>query len=93
MRHDARPLWVVRTQAMEHSANSSTEDPAHTVQRLRKRVLAGAHLLVMSLSADEMAAANELILRGEAERVSSACRPCLVVRLDQDFAAGPGQLV
>ena len=68
---------------MENSASGPLETPANTLQRVRDRVLAGGHLLVMSLSADEMAAANELILRGEAEIVSSACKPFLRARLER----------
>ena len=63
------------------------EDPIATFERLRKRVLGGSNILLDSLTADEMVAANDLIAKGEAEIVSSACRPFLVAKLDRIIIA------
>ena len=59
------------------------EDPAATQKRLRKRVLGGSYLLVDRLTADELVAAQNLIFKGEAEIVLSACKPFLVAKLDR----------
>ena len=59
------------------------EDPAATLRRIRKRVLGGSYLLVDKLTADELAAAQNLIFKGEAEIVLSACKPFLVAKLDK----------
>ena len=59
------------------------EDPAVTLGRIRKRVLGGSYLLVDKLTADELAAAQNLIFNGEAEIVLSACKPFLVAKLNK----------
>ena len=59
------------------------EDPATTLKRLRKRVAGGSNVLVDSLTADELAAAQQLIFNDEAEIVLSACKPFLVAKLDR----------
>ena len=59
------------------------EDPAATLRRIRKRVLGGSRLLVDRLTADELAAAQSLIFKGEAEIILSACKPFLVAKLDK----------
>lgn len=59
------------------------EDPATTLKRVRKRVSDGNRLLLDSLTADELAAAQKLIFAGEAEIVSAACKPFLVAKLDR----------
>jgi hypothetical protein len=59
------------------------EDPALTLKRVRKRVLGGSRLLLDSLNADELAAAQQLIFADEAEIVSAACKPFLVAKLDR----------
>ena len=63
------------------------EDPATTLKRLRKRVLGGSYVVFDSLTADELVAAQDLILKGEAEIVSSACKPFLVAKLDRVIIA------
>ena len=63
------------------------EDPATTLKRLRKRVLGGSYVLLDSMAADELAAAQNLIFKGEAEIVLSACKPFLVAKLDRVIIA------
>lgn len=63
------------------------EDPATTLKRLRKRVLGGSNVLFDSLTADELVAAQNLIFKGEAEIVLSACKPFLVAKLDRVIIA------
>ena len=53
------------------------EDPAVTLKRMRSRVIYGGIITLETLSDSELAAANQLILEGEAEIISSACRPYL----------------
>ena len=64
-------------------SDSQHKDPAATLRQLRKRVLGGSQVLLDSMNADELAAAQELIFKGEAEIVSSACRPFLTTKLDR----------
>ena len=63
------------------------EDPATTLKRLRKRVLGGSYVLLDSMAADELVAAQSLIFKGEAEIVLSACKPFLVAKLDRVIIA------
>ncbi len=53
-------------------------DPNIAVQDVRRRIHAGARLLLDSLSDEELAAAYALILEGEAEIISEACKPFVV---------------
>ena len=50
-------------------------DPNISVQDMRRRIYAGARLLLDSLSNEELVAANVLIREGEAEIISEACKP------------------
>jgi hypothetical protein len=59
------------------------EDPTATMKRVRERVRNGGRLLLDSLSADELTAAQTLIFADEAEIVSEACKPFLVAKLDR----------
>jgi hypothetical protein len=59
------------------------EDPTATLKRVRDCVLRGGRLLLDSLNADELAAAQTLIFADEAEIVSEACKPFLVAKLDR----------
>ena len=59
------------------------EDPATVRTRLRNRVLGGGNVLLDSMNADELAAAQEMIFQGEAEIVLSACKPFLVAKLNR----------
>ena len=52
-------------------------------KQLRSRVLSGSRLVLDSLTADELTAAQELIFSGEAEIINEACRPFLVAKLDR----------
>ena len=63
--------------------HSEREDPTATLKRVRERVLSGSRLLLDSLNADELAAAQTLIFADEAEIVSAACKPFLVAKLDR----------
>ncbi len=56
------------------------QDPVETLRKLRARVLGGGRPELDRLSADEMAAANEMIKKGEAEIASYACRLFLIAR-------------
>lgn len=58
-------------------------DPATIRKQLRKRVLGGSNVLLDSMTADELAAAQEMIFQDEAEIVLSACKPFLVAKLDR----------
>ena len=71
---------------MSHSQHQR-EDPATTLKRLRKRVLGGGNLLLDSLTADELVAAQNLIFKDEAEIVLSACKPFLIAKLDRIIIA------
>ncbi len=53
-------------------------DPNIAAQDMRRRIYAGSRLLLDSLSDEELAAAHALILKGEAEIISEACKPFLV---------------
>ena len=59
------------------------EDSAEIRKRLRNRVLSGANVLLDSMSAEELAAAQEMIFQEEAEIVLSACKPFLVAKLNR----------
>ena len=53
------------------------EDPIVTLTRMRNRVAHGSIITLETLDESELAAAHQLILEGEAEIISSACRPYL----------------
>ncbi len=53
-------------------------DPNIAVRDMRRRVYAGARLLLDSLSDEELVAAHALIREGGAEIISEACKPFLV---------------
>jgi len=59
------------------------KDPAAIRKRLRNRVLGGSYVLLDSMSADELAAAQGMIFQDEAEIVLSACKPFLVAKLNR----------
>ena len=71
------------TSVLVDSPSKHRIDPAATLKQLRSRVLGGGRLLLDSLTAEELAAAQQLILRGEAEIVNEACRPYLLAKLDR----------
>ncbi len=52
--------------------------PNITEQEMRRRIHAGARLLLDSLSDEEMVAAGVLIREGEAEIINEACKPFVV---------------
>ncbi len=59
------------------------ENPANTLKRLRKSVSGGSNLRLDTLTEAELSAAQNLIFNGEAEIVSSACKPFLTAKLDR----------
>jgi len=65
------------------SQNKHQHDPAGTLKQLRSKVCDGGRLLLDSLTAEELAAAQQLIFAGEAEIVNEACRPYLLAKLDR----------
>ena len=54
------------------------EDPNIAVQEMRRRIYGGARLLLDSLSDEELAAVQPLLLEGEAEIINEACKPYVV---------------
>jgi len=66
-------------------SNTAHKDvnPKVAVERLRKRVLAGSGLLLDSLTDEELVAMQALIFKGEAEIVSSDCKPFLIAKLER----------
>ena len=60
------------------------QDPAAALRRLRDRISGGGRPALEDLAGDEMAAANELICRGEAEVICSGCHLYLTATLDKD---------
>jgi hypothetical protein len=68
---------------MKPQANDRRAKSGDIYAALRARVLGGGYLLLESLSEDELAAMQSLLLSGEAEIVNSACKPFLVARLDR----------
>ena len=64
---------------------NSRETPDAVFGRVRRRVLQGNYVRLNTLTADELAAAQALLLKGEAEIVSSACSPHLVAKLEGLF--------
>ena len=54
-----------------------------TLERLRQRVLGGEHILLDTLSADELASMQSMLFNNEAEIVNSACKPFLVAKLEK----------
>ncbi len=59
------------------------ENLASNLERLRKKVLGGSNLLIDSLTNEELEGMQSLIFSGEAEIVSSACKPFLVAKLER----------
>jgi hypothetical protein len=61
---------------------SQPQDSTEILQRLRGRVLGGGCPPLGSLSKEEMVAAKDLILKGEAKIASQGCALFLVAALD-----------
>ena len=61
----------------------SREPPSETLNRLHRLLTNGGNLLLESLSDQELAAMQTLIGSGDAEIVSSACRPYLRATVDK----------
>ncbi len=55
-----------------------TGDPNIAVQDMRRRIYAGARLLLDSLSDEEVVAVQALLLEGEAEIINEACKPFVI---------------
>ena len=69
---------------MKSQIKSTLRPPVEVLRELRGQILSGACPPLAYLSEEEMAAAQELILKGDAEIVSRACRPHLTARLRDD---------
>ena len=61
---------------------SSETGQAKHLEKLRKRILGGGSLLLDQMSETELVAMQEMLFRGEAEIVNSACKPYLIAKLD-----------
>ena len=68
---------------MTSKIHGKNKDRNITLERLRKRVLGGAYVLLDSLSEDELEAMQSMIFNNEAEIINSACKPFLVAKLDK----------
>ncbi len=55
-----------------------SEDRNRAVRDMRRRIYGGARLLLDSLSDEELVAIQALLLEGEAEIISEACKPFVV---------------
>ena len=64
-------------------SHKTDESPANTLDRLRSQLTGGRNFLLEELDESELAAMQQLIIAGEAEIVSSACRPYLSAKLDR----------
>lgn len=62
---------------------SQRPDPEAVRTELRNRVLGGGSVLLDSMGAEELAVAQEMIFRDEAEIVLSACKPFLIAKLNR----------
>ncbi len=62
------------------------DDPAATLRELRGKILSGANPVLDSLSPEEMAAANDMISRGEAEISYHSCRQFLSAKRHDDLS-------
>ena len=65
------------------SRSRTDKNPASSLRRLRKKIEHGSRLLVEELTDDELAAMHTLLLEGEAEIISLACKPYLAARQDK----------
>jgi hypothetical protein len=63
-------------------ATSSQSDQAKNLESLRKRILGGGSLLLDKMTDDELIAMQDMLFKGEAEIVNSACKPYLIAKLD-----------
>ena len=59
------------------------ENPADILARLRERIVGGGSLLLDNLTDKELVVMQDLIFKGEAEIVSSACKPFLIAKIDR----------
>ena len=55
-----------------------SDDPIIAAQDMRRRIYGGARLLLDSLSDEELAAVQALLLEGEAQIINEACKPFVV---------------
>lgn len=61
---------------------SCESDPAKNLEALRARILGGGSLLLDQMSDGQLIAMQEMLFRGEAEIINSACKPYLIAKLD-----------
>ena len=57
------------------------EAEASPAAEMRRRIYGGARLLLDSLTEEELAAAQLLLLSGEAEIINEACKPYVIRKL------------
>jgi hypothetical protein len=55
-----------------------SDDRNMAVRDMRRRIYGGARLLLDSLTDEELVAAQALLLEGEAQIISEACKPFVV---------------
>lgn len=69
---------------MKSETRAALKSPAEVMCELHGQILSGACPPLAHLSKEQMVAAQELILKGEAVIVSRACRPHLTARLQDE---------
>ena len=60
-----------------------TQTPKITPQAMRARILGGGRLLLSSLTREELAALQPMLLSQEAEIINEGCKPYVVRKLDR----------
>ena len=60
----------------------SKSSQAKNLEALRERILGGGSLLLDQMSEAQLVAMQEMLFRGEAEIINSACKPYLIAKLD-----------
>ena len=79
------PCCGVRVYYLDMTSHPTRgEAPDQTLARVRELILGGGSLLLDRMTDAELVAMQDLLFRGEAEIVNSACRPYLIARLDRD---------
>ena len=61
---------------------SSNSKQVKALESLRRRILGGGSLLLDQMTEAELVAMQDMLFKGEAEIVNSACKPYLIARLD-----------
>ena len=61
---------------------SSNSKQVKALESLRRRILGGGSLLLDQMTEAELVAMQDMLFKGEAEIVNSACKPYLIAKLD-----------